>query len=175
MQKKLFSGIAVLAAAMMVAVVAGTAMAGASAPSGKSNTGHLDLFQKDPVTWQVVADGAWGKMEYRLSGSVFNAVFNGHKLVPGASYTLMYYPDPWPGKGLICLGSGVANKGGNVNINAVTPMATDLPAAYDANTTGAKIWLVQSADVDCTAPVMIGWNPTQYLFEGDLINFDYLP
>ena len=37
---------------------------------------------------------------------------------------------------------------------------------------GAKIWLVLSSDVDCDMAYMIGWNPTEYLFEYDLINFD---
>jgi hypothetical protein len=36
----------------------------------------------------------------------------------------------------------------------------------------AKIWLVLSSDVDCENAKMIGWNPTAYLFEYDLITFD---
>jgi len=176
MQKKLLSSIALLAAALMLAVVAGTAFAGPSAPAGKSNTGQLYLFEKDPATWGVIADGAWGKMQYQQSGSAFDAVFNGHELMADTDYTLIYYPDPWPGNGLICLGDDTANKGGNVHISATVDPGTNLPAAYDANYgDGAKIWLVLSADVDCDNAAMVGWNPEEYLFEADKINFEYAP
>jgi hypothetical protein len=37
---------------------------------------------------------------------------------------------------------------------------------------GAKIWLIKTSDVDCDMACMIGWDPTEYLFEYDLINFD---
>lgn len=30
---------------------------------------------------------------------------------------------------------------------------------------GAKFWLVLSSDLDCEALAMIGWNPTECLFE----------
>ena len=148
--------------------------AGKNGQAGKSNIGHLYLFEKDPVDWSIADDGAWGKMKYNLSGSTFDFVFNGHGLVPGGDYTLIYYPDPWPGDGLICLGSGTANKGGNVHI-AGSPDTSDLPIDGDTNNPGAKIWLVLSDDVDCTGHTWATpwqWNPTEYLFENDLITFD---
>ena len=154
--------------------------------SGKSTTAHLYLFEKDPTTWNIVVDGAWGKMKYNTQGTEFSFVFNGHNLEAGYEYTLIYYPDPWPGTGLICLGSGTVNEGGNVHI-ANSLNTDDLPAAYDLNSdpttttnpdgkTGAKIWLVLSGDVECgnenIPSQMTGWNPTEYLFEYDLINFN---
>jgi hypothetical protein len=33
-------------------------------------------------------------------------------------------------------------------------------------------WLILSSDLDCTAKKMIGWNPTEYLFEYNLIRFN---
>jgi hypothetical protein len=48
----------------------------------------------------------------------------------------MYYPDPWPGTGLICLGSGTSNNGGNVNI-AASVNTGNLPIEGDKNS-GAK-------------------------------------
>jgi hypothetical protein len=103
---------------------------------------------------------------------MFEFVFNGHGLEAGSDYTLIYYPDPWPGNGLICLGSGTANKGGEVHI-AESPEIDFLPVVLDDNfPDGAKIWLVLSADVDCIAQEMIGWNPKEYLFEDDLIQFN---
>jgi hypothetical protein len=165
--KKLSVLLAVLAL-LSLAVV--PAAAGPTGPAGKSNTAHLYLFEKDPSTWDIVWGGAWGKMRYRLSGSAFDFVFNGHNLVADEGYTLIYYPDPWPGNGLICLGSGTANMYDDVHIKAAVDTG-DLPAAGDANA-AAKIWLVLDGDVDCTNRRMVGWDPTEYLFEYDKITFD---
>ena len=55
-------------------------------------------------------------MKYSLSGETFDFVFNGHGLEVDEEYMLIYYPDPWPGTGLICLGEGTANGGGEVHI-----------------------------------------------------------
>jgi len=170
-----------------------------SGPAGKSNVGHLYLYQKieppqpyPPNTpWAIDEDGAWGKMTYRLSGSLFEYVFNGHKLAPEEQYTLIYYADPWPGTGLICLGSGTANGGGNVHIATSVDIDTDLPIPADLNNPenpghetcvlestcieGAKIWLVLSSDVDCSGRTMVGWDADDYLFEDEGIFFDYIP
>ena len=144
---------------------------GLSGQAGVSNIGLLNLFQKDSITWEIVEDGAWGKMKYNLSGELFDFVFNGHQLESGSTYALIYYPNPWPGDGLICLGVGMADEYGDVHIQG--KMATgDLPAAGDE---GAKIWLVLESDVECGNdsgnPQMIGWNPDRYLFEYNLITF----
>jgi len=170
---------------------------GPSGPAGKSNVGNLFLYEKieppqpyPPDTpWAIDEDGAWGKMKYLLSGSLFEYVFNGHKLVPGQQYTLIYYPDPWPGTGLICLGSGTANKDGNVHIATSVDLQTSLPIPADLNNPenpgheacvsgstcieGAKIWLVLFGDVDCNGRTMVGWDAEEYLFEGDGIFFNY--
>ena len=163
---------------------------GPSGPAGKSKTGHLYLYEKiEPleqpyppgIPWEIVEDGAWGKMTYPLEGPTFKFVFNGHGLEPKTDYTLIYYPDPWPGTGLICLGSATSNGGGNVHIMGSPDIDGDLPIEGDLNNPddpghaacitdstcieGAKIWLVLSSDVDCEGHVMIGWNPTEYLFE----------
>jgi len=165
---------------------------GPSGPSGRSKIGHLYLYEKmEPAQpypagtpWEIVEGGAWGKMKYPLQGPTFKFVFNGHDLTPGVDYTLIYYPDPWPGTGLICLGIGTSDEEGDVHIMGSKDIG-NLPIAADlnnpdngghadciANSTcieGAKIWLVLSSDVDCgtetTDPMMIGWTPTEYLFE----------
>jgi len=149
----------------------GAGKGGKTGPAGNSNVAHLYLREKNPADWDAIVEGgAWGKMKYNLSGSEFEFVFNGHGLDAGVEYTLIYYPDPWPGTGLICLGRGTANEGGNVHIRA--PVDTgDLPIDADEND-AAKIWLVLSGDVDCDDQNMTGWNPTEYLFEYDLITYD---
>ncbi len=173
-------------AAILITVVAitGLALAGASfgksftsgkasnGPAGRSHTSHLYFNEKDPDTWEIVEDGAWGKMRYSHEAADFNFNFNGHGLEAGMDYTLIYYPDPWHGSGLICLGDGIADIDGNVHIKNTVDTG-DLPIMSDENyPDGAKIWLVLSSDVDCMMQEMIGWNPAEYLFEYDLITFD---
>lgn len=168
--------LAAIIAVVVVNLVTIPALAdGPTGQAGKSNIGHLYLHEKNPDTWEIIGkdmDGAWGKMKYNLSCDEFSFVFNGHDLEPGESYSLIYYPDPWPGSGLMSLGTAVADEEGNVHIKASVATG-DLPAEYDEND-GAKIWLTLSGDVDSTSETtsMIGWNPTEYLFEHDLINYD---
>lgn len=161
--------IVLLMGALFVGVVVGK-----TGPAGKSNVAHLELYEKDPGTWEIVPGGAWGKMKYNLSGPEFDFVFNGHDLEADVDYTLIYYPDkagnPWPREDIICLGSGTANGGGEVHI-ANSVATGDLPdGGVDLNV-GAKIWLVLTEDIDCDTCEMSGWNPTEYLFEYDLITF----
>ncbi|MHC4574573.1 MAG: hypothetical protein ACYS76_10655 [Planctomycetota bacterium] len=149
---------------------------GPTRPAGKSNVGHLYLVEKVPSgEWPVVEDGAWGKMKYNLSGSTFDFVFNGHGLEPDTDYTLIYYPDkdgnPWPREDIMCLGEAAADEEGNVHIKGSEDTG-DLPNPETDINEGAKIWLVLSRDVDCDENEMFGWDPTRYLFEYDLINFD---
>ncbi|MEK7396216.1 MAG: hypothetical protein AAB116_04710 [Candidatus Poribacteria bacterium] len=159
---------------MVFAVSMMVLTAGKTAPAGQSNTAHLYLYEKDPVTWAIV-EGAWGKMQYNLAGPTFDFVFNGHGLVAGAEYKLIYYPDPWPGVGLKCLGIGTANNGGNVHIAESINLSMDLGDSASDLIYGAKIWLVLSEDVSnypSGDQKMIGWHPESYLFEGNGIFYN---
>ena len=139
----------------------------------KACTLTLNLYEKDTSDWSVVDDGAEGKLIYNPCGYEFNFDFNGDGLEASTGYTLIYYPDPWPGNSLICLGNGTTDGSGNVSFAGSVDTGTDLPAAWDAPEYpgGAKIWLVLSDDVDC-GNKMVGWNPEEYLFEGEVITFD---
>lgn len=138
----------------------------------KSNMGQLYLLEKNPETWEIVDHGAWGKMKRSLSGSEFEFSFNGHGLEPETWYCLIYYPDPWPGEDLYILGEAMADDDGNVKISGLENTG-DMPSELDENwPDGAKIWLVLSDDVDGRMQSMVGWNPSEYLFEYDLIKFD---
>ena len=129
-------------------------------PAGASNIAHAYLYEKDPVTWEIVENGAWGKMTYNQSGSTFDFVFNGHGLEVGGDYTLIYYHS-W--SVVICLGSGTADEYGDVHIGG---------SENTGDLTDAKIWLVLSANVNCGECKMSVWNPPKWLFEYDLITFD---
>jgi hypothetical protein len=159
-------------------------------PHHKGPISFLYLIEKG-ADWKPVFGGAYGKMHYNIWGEEFNFWFEGHGLVQDQEYKLIYYPDGWPGTGLICLGTGTAHgRHGNVAIWGRVDLGTDLPASYDKNAepsppsgaVGAKIWLVLSSDVDCGTTAepadsqpptsqMIGWNPSEYLFEFNLITY----
>lgn len=133
------------------------------------NVIHLYLYEKDPETWEIIEDGAWGKLTAIIHQDMF--VFNGHALTIGDEYSLIYYPDPWPGKGLMVLGSGVVNEEGNIHIMGQFDFDL-IPIDEDTND-GAKIWLVLKEDVSVSETPgensMMGWTPEKYLFENNLI------
>jgi hypothetical protein len=138
----------------------------------------LDLYEKDPGDWSIVGDGAWGQLEYNRSGSTFNFVFSAEDLNVSTNYSLIYYADPWPGNNPGALiGTFTSDGSGNIaSTSGSVDLGIDLPDSADANhPAGAKIWLVLSDDYNSgaasTGP-MTGWNPTEYLFENNLITFD---
>lgn len=121
---------------------------------GNSDVHHLELYEKDPGTWNPVAEGAWGKLTYDSD----SFVFNGHGLESGEDYALIVYVDPWPNdtSGTVLM-RGTANDEGNIHLSGGAIEGEDI-----------KIWLVLSDDV-VSGGEMTGWNPTEYLFEYDLI------
>jgi polyhydroxybutyrate depolymerase len=138
---------------------------------------ELYLYKKNPSDGSIAPGGAWGKMSYAREGPAFEFVFNAYYLRPGVTYTLIYFPDPWPAEGLICLGTAAGNTKGEVRMKGAIPIAY-LPGKYDANyPAGAKIRLVLSDDIDWGMGSSIGrkrmrrWSPTEYLLEANLINF----
>jgi len=159
---------------LLIAGIAGLSIAKKHGPKGNSNTSHLYLYEKDPNTWEIIENGSWGKMKYNLAGPTFNFVFNGHILEPNKSYSLIYYADPWPGNNPgALLVSGRSNAEGNIHLMGHIELNMDLPHENDANyPNGAKIWLVSSDDYSADEYKMIGWNPTEYLFEHNLITYN---
>jgi len=152
------------------------ALATGGLAAGKSNVGHLYLYEKNPADWDAypIPGGAWGKLKYNLSGPEFEFVFNGHGLETNTDYSLIYYADGWPGDNPgAFIGSGTSNRGGNIHLADSVDLGFDLPDSADANyPDGAKIWLVLSNDYDAENCMMIAWNPTEYLFENNLITYD---
>ena len=128
---------------------------------------HLYLYQKDPETWNITDGGSWGKLTFLPNKQKF--VFNAHRLqaddyydfinyAPSTNWTEDPYPNPWPGEDSVNITSGKANKGGNVHMRGI----------WSASYVG-KMWLVPSEDFS-EGSGMVGWNPTEYLFEYDLID-----
>ncbi len=137
---------------------------GPDGQAGMSSVAHLDFALVDEETGDPLEEGSWGKMMYRWIAPMFDYVFNGHELPPGVEYSLTYQPQPLPASGVICLGTGTVNNGGNLHIQDAFDIATDLPAAYDEDEDEAILALVLAEDVDCEAGEMIEWFPEDYLF-----------
>lgn len=161
--------IAVLAVLIMLALGASPILAADNAANdkgqaGKSNVQFLYLYEKNPSDWTFVWDGAWGKLKGNVAGDSFKFVFNGHLLQPGEGYSLIYYPEPqttWPWP-VTVITSGEANSEGDVHLKGMVDLGEDL--------TNAKIWLVLTDDI--VDGSLSGWNPSDYLFEHNLINYD---
>jgi hypothetical protein len=128
----------------------------------KTKAGELYLCTKNPDTWDVVEAGAWAKFKHTTAGDEFKFGVKAHGLTPDTSYTLIHYTDPWPGTPVTCFGDGFAKGDGNLDLKGSTNL--------DADLVDAKIWLVLTADVDC-GNGMTAWNPTDYLFEYNLIDY----
>ena len=152
--------------AVLISLVAGSAVMA----SGKSNA-ELYLYEKDPTDWTIVEDGARGKLRYNLAGAEFEYGFNGHGLESNTDYSLIYYPEPrttWPW-GVTVIDRGMTNNGGNINLAGSVDLGMDLGDPTDE---GAKIWLVLTDDINVATSELQWWNPTEYLFENNLIFYD---
>lgn len=152
-------------------------------PPPRPNLAHVFLWEKDPSTWQIVPNGAFGKLTYNQSCSKFFYDFDGKKLQPKTPYSLIYYADKpdrfvnWGGDNPGALiASGKSDKKGKLCLKGCKELNMDLPCPPDANyPTGAKLWLVLSSDYDAALAKLTAWNPTEYLFEKDdnnLVTYD---
>ena len=158
----------VLAMCIISLLFIGTALA-------KNPPKHVDtkvfLTEKAPNDglW-TPAPGGFGYLTYSVFGPEFKFKFNAFNLVPLTDYVLAYYPDPWPGIGLVVLAVGTANKAGNLSLKGSVATGT-LPIAADENFPGAKVWLVPAQFVGDEK--LIGWpdNAAGILFETALINY----
>jgi hypothetical protein len=147
--------------------------AGPSSSNGlkKGKNDHLYLYEKDPQTWDIVEDPAWAKMNINIKKNKF--VYNAHGLNPDTEYELICYQDPWPGTGSLLLGNDITDAEGNVHIMGSINV-TDLPSfiyeTEEEDFSGSKIWLVLADDYNEITTELENWNPTEYLFEYDLLN-----
>ena len=141
-------------------------------PAGKSDIIQLLLVEKDYTDpdWPVIKGGAFGKMTYNnLTGDY---VFNGHRLDAETDYTLINFArigSEWPAT-IHVLGTGTANRGGNVHIEgnfAYADLEYDTTSGTGSEV-GYKIWLVLSSDINAEGK-LLGWTPAEYLFETDVI------
>jgi hypothetical protein len=128
-----------------------------------NGTKHLYLYEKDE-NWDIVWKGSWAKISYQPHRDHYK--IKAHRLDADVEYSLINYapgtdwgvdPDPWPGVDSVEIGSGTPNGGGNLHLNGTW-----------SEVYLGKIWLVLSGDY-ADGSGMIGWNPSEYLFEYDLL------
>jgi hypothetical protein len=139
---------------------------GLKGQAGNSNVAFVELWEKDPATWYLVEDGAWGKLKYNPEGRALDYLFNAHRLVPDQTYTLTYYPEPqdtWPWL-VVETDAGTANEEGDIHLQGSYDFGEDL--------SDAKIWLVLAEDI--VDGQLSGYNPTEYLYEYDVISYQYV-
>lgn len=142
---------------------------------------EIELCQKGDACSEPPPSGDWacdelggaGGLGYLSEGPTFS--FEGKAMVPRPStdYVLIYYPDPWPGIGLICLSDPTTSGAdGSITFTGDAAINTDLPIATDENLNdGAKLWLVPADMVDCEGQVMANWSDCPgILFEKDIDN-----
>ncbi len=155
----------------------------------------LTLENKDSTTWVVITDNISGLLEFNSSGPEFEYSFSATGLTASTEYSLIYYADKpdrfvdWGGDNPGALiATFTADESGNITPTAGSvELEMSLPCEPDANISeydytdpavqdppyatahGAKIWLVPSSDY--TEPALTAWNPSQYLFETDLITY----
>ena len=134
-----------------------------SGPGPIASSGKLNLVEKDPVTWEV--GGASGVVTYSFDSAQLTADFVGTVPVAGADYSLIYYPDPWPGNGGCKINTATAVDN-NLTISSGT--CTVPAAAGDKNMpAGIKLWVVLDSHHDGNK--MTNWAPSSYLFDVHLL------
>jgi len=158
-------------------------------PSIVSAAGETITLRHKDVAWATTGT-AVGTLNYNTSGTNFVYTFSATGLgVVVTNYSLIYFADPYPGTASCrLLGVGTLSTGGTLSISGSPDLGMDLPSAPDANMIveynvppnltsakphGAKVWLVPSSDFSTTvvgaAGTMTAWNPTEILFETDLV------
>lgn len=157
---------------------------GPDGQSGASHVAHTNFVKIDSATGATVASTSSATMMYFWFGSTFDYVLNAHQLAAGSQWTLTYQPEPMPSAGVICLGSGTVNGGGQLHLANSLELNSNLPPALDPTADpstqppDALLALVASADVDCTAGTMTTFTPDNYLFTSPRVRFvdtDLLP
>lgn len=141
----------------------------------------LENETENPIgPWTPIIDGTQGILTWKGDGPTFDYSLTAHGLLANTNYNLIYYADPWQGNNPgAYIGTGISDPGGNLAFSGNPNLGVDIPTLPDTNIAGhggGKIWLVLSADYNGGAPStgpMTGWNPSQYLFEGNVyINYN---
>jgi len=141
-----------------------------NAPGPVGTSGTMILENKDAYWRPITGDGISGTVSYNYETTTktLSGTFTATGLADG-EYDLIYYSDPWPGTGGLVLGTATSTS----QTLTGTFTGTLVPSASDTNMpVGVKVWLVPKGAFvpDSPATWPSGWNPSNYLFEMNLIN-----
>lgn len=186
--------------AMIVGVLALLASVGLVSTVAEATEYELSLTLENKTgepDWYVVQDTTSGTLHYNPSGATFDFAFEATGLQPETNYDLIYYTDPWAGDFGAFLATFTTDQSGNIPLtpqslalnenlpnepdtNMVENYCEKMCGDHTCNSTvtqcqGAKIWLVLSSDYDRDNTKLIAWNWGSYLFELDLITYQYKP
>src|SRR5258708_5921971 len=143
---------------------------GPQGQSGASHVAHTGFTKMDITTGNTVTSDSSASMMYFWFGSQFDYVLNAHGLDASTQWTLTYQPEPLPSSGVICLGNGTVNGGGQLHLANSIELNSNLPSKLDPTADpstqppDALLALVLSADVDCTGGTMTNFQPDKYLW-----------
>lgn len=119
--------------------------------------------------WDVIDDDRYATLSFISSHPTFDYALDVFGLEPNTQYSLIYYPDPWPGTGAIEITSFMTDGSGNYDETGDEELNTDLPITTDTNAE-AKIWIIPTSDWGGNQ--LSAWNPSEYLFETMLVSYD---
>lgn len=156
----------------------------------------LTLDNKDENWNRITGDGIKGYIIYTPIGATFDYYVYAKGLAATTEYSVIYYADMpdrfvnWGGDNPGALvGTGLTSSDGTLKTPGTMSESTqvgNLPREPDANIAenfyggapdyyltphGAKLWIVPSSGYDKNTNALIGWTPSAYLFETDLINY----
>jgi hypothetical protein len=166
------------------------------AMAGTVSAATVNLVEKDTSTWIPVPDGKSGTLVYTMPTTTMTYTFTlNTALDANTEYCLVFYTRNNEGVSwLNSLNQVWGNQGSKVIQCATTgdtgyfaPMTGTFDFSlygtgldyindgddYDGSVLGAKVWLVPSSDL--TGDTVTGWNPSNFLFEEDLITIAFGP
>jgi hypothetical protein len=173
--------IAVLGFALLIGTVSAW---GLMPGNGNGNPNFINLTEKTAVetgAYPWILDGGYGKLMWKENPKPM-FVFTAGNMTPDTEYALISYAEPWGSTNNV-LGIAVSNETGNVSImqkynlyDTLVCNSYPTPTSDEYSGTGSKVWLVPTADLlideEAGTAVFTAWNPSEYLFETDLINKD---
>lgn len=150
------------------------------------------LENKDSSWATLNGDDRFAMLTYYVMKDEFNYSVSAFGLDANTDYSIIYYADKpdrfadWGGDNPGALiGTFTTDGTGDATDTGSTELDMNLPSSPDANIDeniycigepdayavcyGAKIWIVPSSDY--AKPALTAWNPTDYLFETDLMHY----
>ena len=140
---------------------------------GMASAETLNLVTKDS-TWKETSAGHV-TLIYNPSGNVFNYNVSGTVPLSSTSYSLIYYKDvaspPTTTPGIIgkIIATSTSTDTGSIAMSGNSDIGP-IPQSGDANSPGAKIWLIPSSEITAegSSPKWSsGVYPANYLFEAN--------